>query len=157
MSNDPHSDNPYQSTYGYGSGYGYGQQGYLPSDPSGLVKGPAICLIVLCSLWLLITVAALIFNIVLLVAGPMGLQDPDEPRAQRVAGIIGAVLYMVANGCTLYGSVRMLQLRNYAMAMTAGVLSVLPCCSACWVLGIPFGIWALVVLNRPDVRQAFRD
>ena len=35
------------------------------------------------------------------------------------------------------------------------IVSMLPC-SCCWTLGLPFGIWALVVLNQPEVKDAFR-
>ena len=54
------------------------------------------------------------------------------------------------------GCVAMLRLKNYQAALTAAVLSMIPVCSPCIVLGIPFGIWAFVVLRRPDVKARFR-
>jgi hypothetical protein len=38
--------------------------------------------------------------------------------------------------------------------MTACILAMIPC-SACCLLGIPLGIWGLVVINNPEVRGAF--
>ena len=31
-----------------------------------------------------------------------------------------------------------------------------PCISPCCLLGLPFGIWALSVLNKPHVQAAFK-
>ena len=53
----------------------------------------------------------------------------------------------------IYGGVQMLQLRSYAWSIAAGILGIV-CCS---FLGFPMGIWALVVLTKPDVRQAFAN
>jgi hypothetical protein len=47
-------------------------------------------------------------------------------------------------------------LRGYGLAWTAAVASVIPCCSPCYVLGIPFGIWAIILLQKPEVRSRFR-
>jgi hypothetical protein len=52
------------------------------------------------------------------------------------------------------GAVRMLQLKSYLTAVTAAILAVLPW-SPGWLLGLPFGIWALVVLSRREVVAAF--
>ena len=32
----------------------------------------------------------------------------------------------------------------------------IPCCGPCLVLGIPFGIWALVLLNDSRIRPHFQ-
>jgi hypothetical protein len=34
-------------------------------------------------------------------------------------------------------------------------MALIPCLGPCYILGIPAGIWALVVLARPEVREAF--
>jgi hypothetical protein len=48
----------------------------------------------------------------------------------------------------------MLQMRSYGMAITTAIIALVPCHCSC-LLGVPFGIWALIVLNREDVREAF--
>jgi hypothetical protein len=53
----------------------------------------------------------------------------------------------------IYGGVQMVQLRSYAWSIAAGILGIV-CCS---LLGLPMGIWALIVLTRPNVREAFAN
>ncbi len=45
----------------------------------------------------------------------------------------------------------MLRLRSYAWSVAAGILAVL----SCSLISLPFGVWALIVLARPDVRETF--
>jgi hypothetical protein len=51
----------------------------------------------------------------------------------------------------IYGGFQMVQLRSYAWSIAAGILGIV-CCS---FVGLPMGIWALIVLTRPEVREAF--
>lgn len=89
--------------------------------------------------------------------GQLGKPPPDVPdtAATRISGYVGAFLLPVLHAAVLAGSISMLRMKSYGAAMTAAVLSVIPCCSPCLLLGIPFGIWALVVLNSADVKRAF--
>lgn len=50
---------------------------------------------------------------------------------------------------------KMKRLESYGFAMTAVILAVIPCFSPCLILGIPFGIWALVAINQQGVKDAF--
>ena len=52
------------------------------------------------------------------------------------------------------GAVQMLRLRSYSWAMMATVLALIPC-NPVSAIGIPIGIWSLVVLNRERVKLAF--
>ncbi len=68
-----------------------------------------------------------------------------------VTGLLG-----VASGViVIAGAVSMMSLRRYPLAVTAAVLSMIPMISPCCLLGLPFGIWSLIVLLQPDVRSAF--
>ena len=58
-------------------------------------------------------------------------------------------------GVTIAGSVSMMSLRRFPLAVIAAILSMLPIATPCCVLGLPLGIWALVVLFRPEVSQSF--
>jgi hypothetical protein len=40
--------------------------------------------------------------------------------------------------------------------MAASIIAIIPCFGPCCCLGIPVGIWALVVINKPEVKSAFR-
>jgi hypothetical protein len=50
----------------------------------------------------------------------------------------------------------MRRLQSYGLAVTASVLSILPC-TVVWIIALPLGLWSLVVLARPDVRAAFES
>jgi hypothetical protein len=52
------------------------------------------------------------------------------------------------------GAKRMLKLESYMWALLTAILALLPW-SPGWVLGLPCGIWALVVLSKPEVMAAF--
>jgi predicted Ser/Thr protein kinase len=52
------------------------------------------------------------------------------------------------------GAAKMLTLRSYPMAMTGAVIAVSPIWPG-FVLTLPFGIWALWVLARPEVKAGF--
>jgi hypothetical protein len=68
-----------------------------------------------------------------------------------VSGIIGlAIGILVAIGAT-----KMKNLESYSLAMTASILAMIPCVSPCCLLGLPFGIWAVVVLGKSEVKSAF--
>lgn len=59
------------------------------------------------------------------------------------------------NGLAFLGALKMKNLQSYGLANTGAILSLIPCCGPCVCLGIPLGIWALVVLRKPEVRAAF--
>jgi len=46
-------------------------------------------------------------------------------------------------------------LRNYEFAFLAAILAMIPCVTPCCFLGLPFGIWAVIVLRKPGVKDAF--
>ena len=66
--------------------------------------------------------------------------------------LVGVALSSVV----LAGGLKVMKLRNHGFCVTAAIIALLPCFSPCCCLGIPFGIWALVVINRPEVRSQFR-
>jgi ABC-type proline/glycine betaine transport system permease subunit len=70
--------------------------------------------------------------------------------AQNILGVGFAILILV-------GSIKMYKLENYALSMSAAIVAMIPCCSSCCCLiGLPMGIWALVVLNDANVKIAFK-
>jgi hypothetical protein len=134
----------------------------LPMPPGNPARGPAIALIVVSAIWILILCGLLLFNVVLLVMGV-----PDEmvddlrtieiDKETQVMIRMGFGLFLIVlHSVVLFGAISMLRMKNLGLAYTAAVISVIPCCSGCYVLGIPFGIWALIVLNRPEVKASFR-
>jgi hypothetical protein len=85
-------------------------------------------------------------------AGMIPLLDGGLAQIPFVAiSIVAAIVITI-------GGMRMKNLENYGLSMTASILLLIPCCGpCCGILGIPVGIWALVVLSDNTVRTAFRS
>jgi hypothetical protein len=128
------------------------------------IKGPAIALKVTAILGLVMVAIGLVMNMMSLTGHPItfGLQRMGDPNMQKmfnqlggglgiVQGLIGGAIGIVI----LMGASKMQRLENYQFAMTASVLAMLPCLSPCCLLGLPFGIWALIVLNKPEIKSQF--
>jgi predicted Zn finger-like uncharacterized protein len=69
-----------------------------------------------------------------------------------------ATIYAVYAGLSLLlipGSIQMLRMKTYPFAIFTSLLAIINWGNCCGCLGAAFGIWALVVLYRPEVREAF--
>jgi hypothetical protein len=61
------------------------------------------------------------------------------------------------NAFIFWTALRMRQLKSWPLAMAGAIAAMIPLTtSICCVAGLPLGIWALVVLNKPEVKAAFR-
>ena len=70
---------------------------------------------------------------------------------------VSTLVAMLLSCYVAYGA-RCMQLGiRYWHAVIAGIVACIPLLSPWGLVGIPFGIWALVVLWQPDVRVAFAD
>lgn len=68
--------------------------------------------------------------------------------ASNLLGIALSVLILL-------GAIKLRSLRGYEFATTAAIVALLPCVTPCCLIGLPFGIWALVVLHSPAVKSQF--
>jgi serine/threonine protein kinase len=78
--------------------------------------------------------------------------------ALMVAGIISliSILFTVPTGAVLVvGGFMMMRLQWRPLVLGACIVSIVPHTPA-WFVTLPIGIWCLVVVNRSDVRAAFR-
>ena len=127
-----------------------------------LVKGPAIGLKVTAIVGLVLVAAGLAMNVLTLGGFQIFPQQINDPQMQKllsslsgglgiVQGIIGGVVGVIV----LIGAAKMQKLQSYQFALTASIVAMVPCISPCCVFGLPFGIWALVVLNKPEVKSQF--
>jgi hypothetical protein len=151
------SDNPYQSpgTYAYAAPLGQ-------PDPMAAqrVSGPATALIVMAILSMCFQVLGIIAHLVGMVIGVgAAARHPDEFPMMFGSGInvVFGVFGLAISALVLIGATKMKKLENYSLAMAAAIVAVIPCISPCCLLGLPFGIWALVVLNDASVKAAFRS
>jgi hypothetical protein len=88
-------------------------------------------------------------------ADPAKANDPDQQAAQRVGKWIGGVIQIVWVLIVFTGGLQMKRLQGWGYVLFACIWAMLPCNLLC-LLGIPFGIWGLVVLNDEGVKRAFR-
>lgn len=131
------------------------------------VKGPAVSLIVTAVLNILVGLWAMVKELFV----PSRFDDLSKfhqfgnPQIQKFFEqlysppiLIGSTVFEILVALLiLIGALKMQALHSYALAVTAGVLAVIPCVTpCCGIITLPFGIWALVVLNRPGVKSHFR-
>jgi len=145
---------------------------YDPREAKKAVSGVAIALIVYGAISVLLGIYSLV--------GPQ--TDPDEilrmwgdvsPEFRQVLeenpemgemlrSYVGgspllAFLGLIINALIIIGGARMLQLRGWGLSLTGAIAACFPCLGGCCCLiGIPLGIWAIVILNREEVREAFQ-
>ena len=122
-----------------------------PASGTGIIVAPAVGLMI-GALWKLLSALVALFvlsghNRWL---GPM-LGNLGFGSFFDVASISLVFFKVIPALFILFGAFQMLQLRSYAWAMAAAILSIL----ACSLVGLPLGIWALIVLARQDVRETF--
>ena len=67
-----------------------------------------------------------------------------------------SLLVTCVGAVIVYGVMRMKELEGYKLAVLGSILAILPVTPGC-LLGVPFGVWALTVLTRRDVKEAFRN
>lgn len=76
----------------------------------------------------------------------MRLDSPMNIGSIAVGFILGVL--------TTIGAVKMRSGSGYGLALTGAIASIIPIGGCCCV-GMPVGIWALVVLMNPDVKKGF--
>ena len=62
---------------------------------------------------------------------------------------------LAVDAFVIYAALKMKELKLWGLAVAASVIAIIPCTSPCCILGLPIGIWCLVVLMRPEVQNAF--
>ena len=151
------SQNPYQSQPN--------TPGRMPPQGGGAyasnkVKGPALGMLISTIIGVLMVLLGLALNILGL--GLMAAADQPAPAefaslmGQGIFGIAQGLIGLIGGGVIIFGCLKMMKLQSYGFAFTTAILAMIPCISPCCLLGIPFGIWGLVVLNDPHVKSSFR-
>jgi hypothetical protein len=124
------------------------------------VKGPALAIVIVASLgvaWYLFA------GLRGLVAGerpaPPNLPPQWESFYHASQGPLAAGLqffFAAVCGFLIFGALKMMKLQGHTLAIITCIVAMLPC-GCCCVLSLPFGIWGLVVLNKPDVKSQFTN
>jgi len=120
------------------------------------VKGPAIGLMVVSAISALLLLVTIPFDVLLLVTGGFGPFNVEEGEATSIAiRTVWGIAIFAASVFSFWGGLQMQKLKNYDLARNAAIVASIPCLGPCCLLGIPFGIWAIVTLGCPEVRSAF--
>jgi len=156
-----------------GAGGGFGGGGLPPysglggGDPEQirqLVSGPATALLVTGIVCLILSILGLIANLTGAGFQPPPGEIPPEMEQffeamkhfQGPVAVVTSILSIAISGLIMYAGQRMRLLRSYTLVVTAAILAIVPCISPCCCIGIPVGIWVLVILFKPEVKAAFQ-
>ena len=128
-------------------------------DPTAQVSGPSVGM-------LITGIVGALFSLFVLVALGIGLslsslwggRDVDwaEDLYGGAIGMGSSFFGLLVALFIIYAALKMKDLKQWNIAVVASVLAMIPCISPCCVIGLPIGIWSLVVLMRPDVKAAFK-
>lgn len=152
MSNNPFSDKPNSENPYASPGTQYAPPPLTREQVKARLLPPAVAILSLAAVSIVARLVLAAFEFAL--PGPDG--NDATVQASRMTGqIAGQIVGLVFNVVAIVGSIDMLKLKSFRNAQIGAVVTVIPCCSPCFVLGIPFGIWALVILRQPGVRESF--
>jgi hypothetical protein len=129
------------------------RRGVLREEARSRVNAPGIGLIVTGVLCILVGLGRIAQFAYMLSAMPAGAND-DIIMIQGFSLGGMALLNFIMGALIIRGAIKMRRLESYGLALTACILSIIPC-SGCCILGLVFGIWGLVVLNDQDVKGSF--
>ncbi|HOX55778.1 MAG TPA: serine/threonine-protein kinase [Candidatus Paceibacterota bacterium] len=92
-----------------------------------------------------------VINVLLPIAATLSVGSHGGP----IAMVVPIMLMAGMGGLVIVGGSRMLRLQAYGLSVAVSILAMItpPGC----LLGVPFGVWALIVLTKKEVREAFRS
>lgn len=113
------------------------------------IKAPAIALMVVSILGLVVGSLGLIFDVFLIAVQGIA-------TLELIVRSLWGVLLLISAAFVLFGAIKMKNMKDYGVARAAAIVAIIPFVGPCCLIGIPFGIWAVIVLSKPHVRAAFR-
>jgi hypothetical protein len=125
------------------------------------VQTPAMALMIFAIVFGILQLLGLLANVLgvsLLAAGQAQNAEPGQAAfalGQGVVGVVASIIGIIVSGVIVYGAQRMKKLESRGLAMASAVLAALPCISPCCIVGLPIGIWAITVLNDPQVKAVY--
>lgn len=130
-----------------------------PGNPADMVSMPATGLLIAGGLGILGQILNLAIHFGLFALSLPFTSNSGMGFSALSSGItvVLSVMGLGVNGFIIYGGLQMKNLQNYTMALIAAIIAVIPCfspCPCCFV-GIAVGIWAIVILVKPEVKAAF--
>lgn len=133
----------------------------MMNDGIQKLRAPAIGLIIAGSLNGITGLLALLGGLFRLsgIAGKETLPTEQAEKMGYLVGTVGtyivALLSLVLAPVVIYGAVQMMQGKKPGLAKASAILAMLPVTACCFLVGIPIGIWGLIVLAKPEVKAVF--
>ncbi len=84
-----------------------------------------------------------------------GFPDRFEELWEGAFGIGGSLVAICVAAFIIYAALKMREQSQWGLAVAASVLAMIPCISPCCIIGLPIGIWSLIILTKPEIRAAF--
>ncbi len=148
----------------YGSGFRPSTPGISESAIDEKMKVPAIGIITTGALGGLLSLVGVITTL----SGSNKVAELPPGLPPEAAGLLKSylsaiepfnlplnLLALILSSLTLVAGIKMLQRRSYGLVMAGVIIGMIPCLSGCCCTGLPFGIWALIVLSNEEVRKSF--
>lgn len=127
-----------------------------PADTASDCNAAGVGLTVVSILHLCTSAFVVFFNAVIRPNLPQPINpDPQDEEAEMVGAIVVGALGLLQAALMILGAVALRRRKRFALAMTGGVLALIP--NLCCFVTLPFGVWVVVLLGRADVRAAFAD
>jgi len=76
-----------------------------------------------------------------------------DKTPEKIMNAVFGVLGMIGNVLVLLAGLFMRRLQGYAVCMTGSIFAIIM--NGCCCIGIPIGIWSLVVLSNREVKRGF--
>jgi hypothetical protein len=127
-------------------------------NPAQQVSGPSTGLLItgiIGAIFSLATFFSLIIGAGLSTAWLDDVPDAYAEIWEGAAGMGSAFVGIIVAAFIIYAALKMKELNQWGLAMAASILAMIPCISPCCILGLPIGIWCIVVLTKPEVKAAF--
>lgn len=88
------------------------------------------------------------------------LSDQGEDAAFAIGTAAGQIAAVIVSGAVMFtilaGGIQMIRFKVWGLCMAACILTMMPCNCFC-LLGLPIGIWGMIMLSLGSVRSAFRQ
>lgn len=140
-----------------------GPSAATPAQVASDVAGPAVGLIITAVLGAIFPIFGLLINALGAGLGAIAAEGSEQQIVNLISmgvGIFPAAAAIVMAAFIIYAALEMKKLRQWGLAVAASTLttvfSLFFCLNPCCVVGLPIGIWSLVILMRDDVRAAFQ-
>ena len=122
------------------------------------VSGPSVGLLVTGIISGIISLIGLISSFFVAGIGPFMQEKIGDKYSEFIGGIFSIAFYFIAilvGAFIIYAALKMKELNRWGLCVAASILAMLPCTNPCCIVGLPIGIWCLVILMRPEVKEAF--